>query len=188
MWKRNPCNAWKRVKQSGKKCESKKKHLLKCSLQYTTVIGQVGKAYVYERNNNNNSNSDTSSDFAYISAFLALWRADCWCERTDQNDHLIIISAVNEYNIWFHITLLTLLLFARENFSSHHFIHHFNWKRNFFVCFISPSSSSFYTTAYSFCNLVSLLYLIYMCQHVRKLSELLCWWCIVCWVNFVFAK
>lgn len=22
-----------------------------------------------------------------------------WCERTDQNDHLIIISAVNEYNI-----------------------------------------------------------------------------------------
>lgn len=35
-----------------------------------------------------------------------------WCERTDQNDHLIIISAVNEYNIWFHITLWTLLLFA----------------------------------------------------------------------------
>lgn len=136
----------------------------------------MDKANVYEGNNNNNSSRNTSNGFAYISAFLALWRADCWCERTDQNDHLIIISAVNEYNIWFHITLLTLLLFTRENFSSHHFIYHFNWKRNFFVCFIFPSSSSFYATACSFCILVSLLYLsdLYMptCTQTQRIIVL----------------
>lgn len=71
-----------------------------------------------------------------------------WAGVSEQIKTIIslLLVAVNEYNIWFHITLLTLLLFAVRILVPivHPQPFHFNWKRNFFfaavaVAFVSVS-------------------------------------------------
>lgn len=110
----------------------------------------------------------------------------------------LLLEPVNEYNIWFHITLLMPLLLLRawefwfpslqiRSISPFHFIS--IEKENLFftvaVCCCRHYSPYLYSSVFFFLSILQIFTLlrIWACQHVCKLERIIALWSIVCRVS-----